>query len=156
MKFSLIILCLLLDTLFASDELSWVDEQVQAIKPPRDGMHQYQFAKIKDPFIFLKKNRDSKDDKKRKRVSQPYKSSSSNIATSSVTSSHANSYKKGLRLQAILNKSVMINGVWYKLHANVHGYTISNISRKSVLLTKNKKSFSLTTRTLNTNIKFQK
>lgn len=159
MKTLLIILSLLLSSLLASTELSWVDEQVQAIKPARDGMHKREFSQIKDPFIFLKKNRGDEDEEKKEMPNNKQITSivkPHNIITKTITSSHTNSFKKGLTLEAVLNKSVMINGIWYKLRENVRGYTISDINRNSVLLTKNKKSLLLTTKTRNTKIKFQK
>ena len=49
---------ILIFTLFAvvslsSNELSWVDTQVEAIKPPRKGMSDSNIANIRSPFIFL-------------------------------------------------------------------------------------------------------
>ena len=35
------------------NELSWVDEQVAAIKPPREGISNKEISKLKDPFIFF-------------------------------------------------------------------------------------------------------
>ena len=53
-----IILSLILTSLAATTnkELSWVDKQVEAIKPPRDGESLSNISRIKDPFIFLKKD----------------------------------------------------------------------------------------------------
>ncbi len=54
------LLILLIATQLFSNELTWVDEQVEAIKPARIGVSQKEISKIKDPFIFLHKNDNSK------------------------------------------------------------------------------------------------
>ena len=53
MKKLTILLLLVLSTTLFSDELSWVDEQVEAIKPPRHGILRRDISKLRDPFIFL-------------------------------------------------------------------------------------------------------
>lgn len=153
MKTLLIILSFCITHLVASSELSWVDEQVQAIKPPRDGMHRSALSKIRDPFIFLKKNR-GEEEKKESKKSPIEKDQKS--GTKIVTSPTKDSFSGKFILNAIINQSAMINGVWYKLGSNVHGYIVRHISSHSVLLTKNSKSRLLTTKTLSKNIKFQK
>ena len=57
MKNSILLLSMFMSAALLSDELSWVDEQVQAIKPARQGMQNHNLNIIKDPFIFLAKNR---------------------------------------------------------------------------------------------------
>jgi len=160
MRTSIIVLTLFFSNLLASNELSWVDEQVQAIKPARHGINRHELSKITDPFIFLKKNRGEDDEEKKTEPTQKQISNIVNpqaMVTHTVASFHTKPIqKRGLTLEAILNKSVMINGRWYKLHENVRGYIISDISTNSVLLTKNKKSLLLTTKTRNTKIKFQR
>ena len=39
-----------------------------------------------------------------------------------------------LRLQALMNKSALINAKWYKLNDTVRGYTLSEVKQNSVLL----------------------
>jgi len=45
------LLILLIAAQLFSNELTWVDEQVEAIKPARIGVSQKEISKIKDPFI---------------------------------------------------------------------------------------------------------
>ncbi|HEX5711562.1 MAG TPA: hypothetical protein VFX68_09470, partial [Sulfuricurvum sp.] len=39
-----------------------------------------------------------------------------------------------LRLNALMNKSALINGKWYKVNESVRGYTLAEIKSNSVLL----------------------
>lgn len=123
---------LLITTQLFSSKLAWVDEQIEAIKPPRVGVSEQQISKIKDPFIFLHK----KDSKK---------------ATKTLPTSYTG-YKKVfkhrhiyLKLDAILNKSAMINGKWYKQGSYVHGYKLVKVNRKSILLIRKNKKLLLST-----------
>ena len=122
---------LLITTQLFSNKLAWVDEQIEAIKPARVGISDKEISKIKDPFIFLHK-KDSKEMKK--------------------TLSRYTGYKKVLRrrhiylkLDAILNKSAMINGKWYKQGSYVHGYKLVKVNRKSILLIRKNKKLLLST-----------
>lgn len=45
-----------------NNELAWVDEQVNAIKPSRDGLKDSTVGHIKNPFIHLAKKQSSKRD----------------------------------------------------------------------------------------------
>ena len=45
---------LLLSTLIADETLSWVDKQIEAIKPPRVSVSDSKLSLLKDPFIFQK------------------------------------------------------------------------------------------------------
>ena len=121
---------LFIATQLFSNQLAWVDEQIEAIKPARVGISDKEISKIKDPFIFLHK----KDSKKIKKTLS------------------ATRYKKVLRhrhiylkLDAILNKSAMINGKWYKEGSYVHGYKLVKVNRKSILLIRKNKKLLLST-----------
>ncbi len=133
MKNLYLLLTLLIATQLFSNELAWVDEQVEAIKPARVGISDKDISKIKNPFIFLHKNDDSKLSGAKKGISPA-------------------SYKKVVkrrtlhfRLEAILNKSAMINGKWYKQGSYVHGYKLVKVDRKSVLLIRKNKKLLLST-----------
>ena len=137
------------------NELAWVNQQVEAIKPKRDGINTGLLSRLSDPFIFLDKN---KTEKKEKTTTQKAVIPSS---TSTVTNTAAKletakkpSYKT-LTLDAVINQSVLINGEWYKLNDTVRGYTIKSISLKSATLIKNKKELVLTTNTKNSTLKFK-
>ena len=136
-----------------ANELSWVDEQVEAIKPPRTGMKNRELSIIKDPFIFLSKNRidqtKNKDGTKRHQMV----STSSKVATVSVLKKPKK--KQGpLSLTMLINSSAMINGIWYKVGDKVKGYKVNKIDSTSVLLTKNNKKLLLSTKSKSKNLNF--
>lgn len=136
MKNLYLLLTLLIATQLFSNELVWVDEQVEAIKPARVGISLKEISNIKDPFIFLHKNDNSKLSERKKGI---------------IPASYAG-YKKvarrrviHFRLEAILNKSAMLNGRWYKQGSYVHGYKLANVDRKSVILIRKNKKLRLST-----------
>ena len=144
MKTLYLLLILLITTQLFSDNLVWVDEQIEAIKPARIGVSKKEISKIKNPFIFLHKDTDSKKFQAAKGVS----------ATSYA------GYKKVLkhksihfRLNAILNKSAMINGKWYKEGSYVYGYKLTKVNRKSALLTQRNRKILLSTKSRSKKIK---
>lgn len=136
----LLLIALLISTRLFSNDLSWVDEQIEAIKPPRVGVSEKEIAKIKNPFIFLHKNDDSKKSQAKKGVSPRYKKV---VKRRSIR----------FRLDAILNKSAMINGKWYKQGSYVYGYKVVKIGRDSVVLTRKDKKLLLTTKSRSKKIK---
>ncbi len=141
-------LSILLSTTILANELSWVDMQVDAIKPPRTGMKMATLKKIRDPFIFLEKNRleEKKDDKKPQLKSKVTTNKNPQIVKKTI--------KKVLVLGLIMNNSAMISGKWYKLGDILNGYTISEINPNSVLLHKNKKELLLSTKSNTKKLKF--
>ena len=149
MKPILLSLSIILSTVLLSDELSWVDEQVQAIKPPRSGLHSKEVSLIKDPFIFLAKNRDG-DEEIDKKSKTSLKTTDTTIPIKKQT------IKKVLSLGAIMNNSVMISEEWYKVGDKINGYTVSKLTFNSVLLTKDKQQLLLSTKSRSKTIKFLK
>lgn len=144
MKTLYLLLMLLITTQLFSDSLAWVDEQIEAIKPARIGVSKKEISKIKNPFIFLHKDTDSKKSQ----------------ATKGISPSSYAGYKKVLkrksihfRLDAILNKSAMINGKWYKEGGYVYGYKLAKVNRKSVLLTRKNRKILLSTKSRSRKIK---
>lgn len=131
-------------------ELSWVDEQVEAIKPARIGAKDYYLSSVHDPFVFLKKT-DTKD-KKAKSNFSPYK------APSPVTTAKKqddDTIKIGkFTLEAIINKSALIGGIWYKEGQDVHGYKLEKVTPKMVLLKKSTKTMVLSTKSEHRSLKF--
>lgn len=140
-KLFIISLILLSNSLFAN-ELLWVDEQVEAIKPPRKGMDTQALASLQDPFVFLQKE-------EKKAIPSPLNNGLVTVPIKSVKKS-----PKVLTLSVILNNSAMINDVWYKKGDKVNGYQVSQISTKTVLLTNKKKQLLLTTKSSSKNLKF--
>ena len=100
MKKLTILLLLVLSTTLFSNELSWVDEQVEAIKPPRHGILGRDISKLKDPFIFLSAKKVYKKRSSYKRYKR--------------TSKRVSNYPSNIKLEAIMNKSAFINAKWYK------------------------------------------
>lgn len=135
---------LLIATQLFSNELTWVNEQVEAIKPARIGVSQKEISKIKDPFIFLHKHDNSKLSGAKK-VMSPVSYSRYKRA-SKRRSVH-------FSLDAILNKSAMINGKWYKQGSYIYGYKLAKVDRKSVLLIRKNKKLLLSTMSRSKKIK---
>jgi hypothetical protein len=151
MKAMLILITLSLFIHSSANELAWVDEQIEAIKPPREGLDEKQFSFLKDPFIFLKKNQTPKEEKKiTNRAPQAIPGGS----LVSKTTVKKPLYKE-LTLIAVINNSALINSKWYKLGEKVGKYKLEQINRTNVILTKGKKMLMLSTRTKNPNLKFK-
>ncbi len=145
MKTLYIVLLLVLTNLLYADELTWVDEQVEAIKPPRIGISEKQIAQLKDPFIFLIKKETTHS-----------KVKNNNSAKKVIRRSHyvKKHYSKKLHLDAVLNKSAMINNRWYKEGQRVYGYKLVKVQRTSVVLKKHNKKLLLSTVSKSKNLKF--
>jgi len=153
MKTLIITLSILFTTSIIADELSWVDEQVEAIKPPRSGMKSKDLSKLKDPFIFLLKNRGEEGEQKAvtAKASVPTKKL---VAENKVQPQKTRTINKILSLGVIMNNSAMISGEWYKIGDLVNGYKVSEVANNSVLLTKNKKELLLSTKSTNKQLNF--
>ncbi|MDF1882500.1 hypothetical protein JHD49_00950 [Sulfurimonas sp. SAG-AH-194-C21] len=150
MKKIVLNLSVLLSTAIFANELSWVDQQVNAIKPPRQGIHTADINKIIDPFIFLEKNRTTK----KKSVKKVSSKTVINKTPLAMQKQNVKTVNKVLTLGVIMNNSVMISGEWYKLGDTLNGYKISEINRNSVLLRKHKKKILLSTKSNTKKLKF--
>lgn len=156
MKNLLITLLLLLSVDLLANELEWVDKQIQAIKPPRSAISSAKINAVKDPFIFL--NKETKKDKAKlatnvkKTSTNRYRSkSSSSKATTNKISRNTRSYT----LDAIINKSALINGKWYKINTKVGKYTLSSVNVTNVTLKYKNKELLLSTRSKAKKLKFK-
>ena len=145
MKKSIQTLLILLSTQLFSNELAWVDEQVEAIKPPRKGISIHEISKLKDPFIFLKS-------KKSQQKAKPSNKKRPNSFVKKKKKVLIHSPK--FTLEAILNKTALINGQWHKEGETIDGYKIEKVSLQSVLLTLGKKQILLSTMSKSNNLKF--
>jgi len=152
MKNILLILSLFIATCTIANELKWVDEQIQAIKPPRSGISKSQIDMIQNPFIFLKQ--ESKE-KPAKKVPASRKSTISKQKISTSTRNKLSKKSASFTLSAIINKSALINGKWYELHSKVGAYTLSSIDVNSVVLSYKKKKVFLSTRSKTKKLKFK-
>jgi len=133
-----------------ANELAWVDEQIEAIKPSRSGLKKSSIASMKDPFIFLSKYK--KDIKIVRKTAPSLNKISSSNTTVSITKPKKS---KKLSLRAVMNRSALINGHWYKKGETVSGYTLSEVNKKSILLTKKNKKLILSTQSINKNLNFK-
>jgi hypothetical protein len=128
-----------------ASELSWVDEQVKAIKPPRSGAKSWYLGSVKNPFIFLRQTKSN---------GSKSKASSTHSKTASVKGLDAPKPVQKLTLEAIINKSALIDGKWYKEGQTVYGYKLEKVSGRNVLLKKSKKNVLLTTKSERKSLKF--
>ncbi len=146
-------------TTLSSNELSWVDEQVNAIKPPRKGVSNYEIAILSDPFIFLEKNRPKKEDDLNAKSVVKGKKAPARISSSrtyhKTYTKRASRSKKGFTLDAIMNSSALINGKWYKLNDKVKNYKLVSITKTSIVLARKSKKIVLSTHSKNKNLKFK-
>lgn len=113
----------------SSNELTWVDEQIQAIIPQRDGVDSKNIQRLHNPFIFLNKNIKVLGSK----TTTSYSTSSSNVTKKSFKTKKTSSKNTYFKLNAIMNKFAFINSKWYKKDEKVKGYTIANIGTTDVL-----------------------
>jgi hypothetical protein len=110
---------------FATSDLKWVNEQVDAIKPSRTGISASFISELKDPI-------------KPEKVKKVKKKNSPTIITS-TTKSTRELHLKPLTLESIINKSAYINGKWYRENDQVRGKKITLISKNYVILQYKKK-----------------
>ena len=110
---------------FATSDLKWVNEQVDAIKPSRTGISSNFISGLKDPI-------------KPEEVKKVKKKNSPTIITSTTKSSRE-LHLKPLTLESIINKSAYINGKWYRENDQVRGKKITLISKNYVILQYKKK-----------------
>ncbi|HIP20517.1 MAG TPA: hypothetical protein EYG70_05285 [Sulfurimonas sp.] len=150
MKKIALTLSVLLSTAILSNELSWVDQQVDAIKPARVGMKSSAVNRIKNPFIFLQKNKTTIDKTGKKVVSKGTK----RVGPLVVKKEKVKTVNKVLVLSAVMNNSAMISGKWYRIGDTVNGYKLNEINRNSVLLSKHKKQLLLSTKSNSDKLKF--
>jgi len=107
-------------------ELAWVDEQILAILPARIGVPDGFINSLRDPM-------------KMKKAVPTVKSGSNLLAPPKLGSmgvlAQPKVLEEPLRLLAIMNKSVLISGKWYKVGQSVRNFTLTEIKSNSVLLT---------------------
>lgn len=119
------------------DDISWVNAQIEAIKPKRKGVSNYEINMIKDPFIFLEQ-KDTKEEKKNKIITKKVKTHSPVIIRQA---SPAPTFK----LYAIMNRTALINRKWYKEGAIIQGFKLVKVTYKEVILKRGKEVITLTT-----------
>lgn len=138
---------ILLTSILGATELSWVDEQIEAIKPPRKSS---KISNIKNPFVFLEKNGYVKPEPVL--VEQTV---STTDANGKVVTKLVKKKPKQLVLSAIMNSSVLINGKWYKKNEKIRNYTIVDIQKSSVVLRSADRKIVLSTNVKKQTLKFK-
>jgi len=146
-----LLLALSISSVTVASELDWVDEQIEAIKPPRKGVV---VSGTNDPFVFLNKNKPKEEKKEEAPVV-------ANAAVTKVTPVAAEEKppltSDDFILGGILNSSAMINGNWYKKSDIVSEHIVFEIDKNFVTL-KNKKgdrTILLSTATSKPTLKFK-
>ncbi len=110
-----------------------INKQIEEIKPPRTGVKAADVLKTESPFILVKTGKDGKKITYavKKKVKLP-----------------------PLKLESAINKSVKINGKWYKEGDRIRQYTITKVSTDEVLLTSKSKELKLFQNHANDKINF--
>ncbi len=141
MKTLTLSLLFLVSTLVATDtRLAWVDEQINSIKPQRSGISNDYINLLKDPIKFEEPKSDP---------SQPNKS----ISVTASAKSDRKLNLKPLILEAIINQTAYINGIWYQLDDQVRDSKLVAIEEDFVVLTDKKKKTRLFVNPKNDKIK---
>ena len=126
-----------------ANDLSWVDKQIEAIKPARPGIKNSSISNIKDPFIFLEKN--------------GYKIVKVEKVTKvKTTKKIVRKYGAKPTLEMIINKSALINGKWSKVGDKINGYKLNSINKNSVNVSFHNKKYTLSLKSKTRNLKFKK
>lgn len=107
-------------------ELAWVDEQILAILPARIGVPDGFINSLRDP---MKMKNSTPTTKSGSNLLAPPKLGSVGVLVQPKV------VEEPLRLLAIMNKSVLISGKWYKVGQSVRTFTLAEIKSNSVLLT---------------------
>ena len=97
-----------------SYDFTWIDRQIEAIQSPRVGISKKSIEAINNPFILYE---------------------DSNPKEPQAIQSTSKTQPINFRLDAIINKSAMINGKWYKEKEYILNYKVAKINKKSILLT---------------------
>lgn len=115
-----------------SSSHSLINTQIEEIKPPRTGVKASAVLKTKSPFILLNTTKSGKKVyAAKKKVKLP-----------------------PLKMESSINKSVKINGKWYKEGDRIRHYTIINVSSGVAILKSKKKELKLFQNAENDKINF--
>ncbi|HEX5623979.1 MAG TPA: hypothetical protein VFX57_06045 [Sulfuricurvum sp.] len=110
-------------------ELAWVDEQIKAIIPARIGISDGFINSLNDPIKYVGSASRAPSTQKSSLLAPPRLGSLPMMPTMPKV------VVEPLRLYALMNKSALINGKWYRLNDSVRNFTLSEIKSNSVLLT---------------------
>lgn len=124
----------------AGTDLKWVNEQIEAIKPPRSGISNTFIDSLKDPIRLIVPKSDKSI------ISSTY-------STTTGTRSVSKIRLKPLMLEAIINKNAYINGKWYSVNDKIRGQKITLIDKNYVVIKYKKRKTRLFVNSKNKKIK---
>lgn len=107
-------------------ELVWVDEQIKAILPARVGISDGFINSLIDPMKYKIPVRTAPSGSTL--LAPPKLGSTMGIIQAPKI------IEEPLKLQALVNKSALINGKWYHINDSVRSYTLDEIKSASVVL----------------------
>jgi len=125
----------------ADANTEWVDAQIAAIKPPREGVSHTTIDSINNPFLYA--------------ATKPVKATRVAVKKPGKPKTAAPVADTKMKLLAVMNNSALINGKWYKPNDSVHGFTLTKVNVDSVMLTRQNMKKMLFVSTENKNIKIQ-
>jgi len=133
-----------------TNELQWVDAQIEAIKPERRGIEDDVISSLKNPFVSLvvedkKLTKTKKSFKKKKYIKKIYHKKYIKLPQDAPK----------FHLSAILNDSVLINDSWYKVGQKIKNYLIKEVKSTQVTLLKGSRVIILSTDTKNNTLKYR-
>ena len=117
----------------ASESHKLINQQIEEIKPSRQGVRSIDVQRTKSPFLMFKVT------KKGKKV---------------VYTAKKRVKLAPLKLESVINKNVKINAKWYKEGDRVRQYTIIKVTSTYALLKSKKKEIKLFQNTQNEKIQF--
>ncbi|MCX6073476.1 MAG: hypothetical protein NTY39_04075 [Campylobacterales bacterium] len=115
-------------------ELAWVDEQIQAIKPQRVGVSPAFINSLIDPIKHTVAVRTPSVPPPLLNAPKTTLLAPPKLGPLSVIPSVVKIVEEPLRLQALMNRSALVNGKWYKINDTVRMYTLVEIKQNSILL----------------------
>lgn len=146
------LLILLVFTNAYSNELQWVDEQIQAIKPPRAGIAVTEVQTLQNPFQkYTAQTLKTKVVKLNK--TKPLKGA---VASQKTNAAATFARPSGLNISTIINKAARINNKWYKQNDKVGRYKLIEVNKHDVILSYNGNKYLLSLLTKNKKIKINK
>lgn len=133
-----LLLLTLSTSLFATGDLTWIDNQVKAIKSPRSGLSNSELARTHSPFIY------------KVEVTTP----SGDIIKKDVNGTKKVVFEP-LKVTAIMNNSALINKKWYRPKDKVRGYVVRSVNSDGVTLANRKHQLRLKIVSTNPKIKIK-
>ncbi|MEA1916424.1 MAG: hypothetical protein U9N42_02725 [Campylobacterota bacterium] len=142
------LLILIITISIQADNLAWVDEQINAIKPNRDGISVKGIDKTRSPFIFIQKDKSVKKGSNQKAIYKTVKNKDGKVIKKRVL------VKKEMKLKAIINYNALIDKTWVKVDDIFKGYRVIKIDDSFVVLKKGSKTKKLSIKKSSNKIKF--